>query len=429
MDNPLSIFNIITDVYGIIFCIIGIVVVLVWGSIIGQIRISAAIAFGMNIMAIVANLGVIFLTGRNEPFVLPLLIIAEFEECAAWYFISFVFSQYVIDRLSFFGHRTKFKWGVWGYICLMLILLVVAQFNGMYYFFDGHNVYHRGELYPLSQVMALGVLLISFLLIITHYKKFPRSELIIYIILIAMSSTAIFLQIFIEGIPFMQIALTFAMLVLFIMLLLLQVRSKNKSEHDLAAMKLLLAESQIQPHFLYNSLAAIKQLCKESPTAASDAIDDFSFYLRGNMDALSTDHCIPLEVELKHVNHYFALEKKRFGDKVDLVYELDSTAFELPPLTVQPLVENAVKYGVLQKLDGVCVKVKTYSDNLGSYVEISDNGNGFDTEAYKSDGKKHLGLSMVGERLKTMAHGTLDIKSTIGVGSVITVFIPKALGD
>ncbi len=429
MENPLFYFNIITDCYGIVFCIIGVVVVLLWGSMIGQIRISAAIAFVMNITAIAANFAVIFLTGRKEVFVLPLLIIFEFAEYAAWYFMSFVFCQYVIDRVGYLGHDTRFKWAVWGYNMLMIVLLVVAQFNGMYYFFDRNNIYHRGELYPLSQAVSVVALFISVIILLCHRKKFPISEFIIYLLLVALSNTAILLQIFIEGIPFMLIALTFAMIILFITLLLLQVRYKNKSDRDLAAMKLLLAESQIQPHFLYNSLVAIKQLCKDNPPAAAEAIDDFSFYLRGNMDALSTDHCIPIETELKHVDHYFALEKKRFGNKVNLILELNDTDFELPPLTVQPLVENAVKYGVMQKLDGVCVKIKTYSNNLGNYVEISDNGNGFDTESYKTDGEKHLGLSMVGERLKTMAHGTLDVKSTPGEGSVITVFVPKKSGD
>ena len=428
MNGPIYYINIISDFYGIGVCIVGIIIVFVWGSMIGNIRTSTAIAFAMNIVAIVSNLITVFLIGLDMPYVLPILVIMKYIEFSSWYFMAFVFAQYVIDRLSSVGYNTRFKWAVWGYILLVDLLLVVAQFNGMYYYFDANNFYHRGKLYPLSQALSLSVLLISAALMVRHHKKIPAFEVILYLVVFAMSFTAIMLQIFIDDIPFISIALTFAMVLLFVMVLLMQVRSKNKSEHELAAMQLLLAESQIQPHFLYNSLNAIKQLCKENPMSAAAAIDDFSAYLRGNMDSLSTDHCIPLDTEIKHVQHYFALEKRRFGAKVDLIFELEAEDFELPPLTVQPLVENAVKYGVMQKTEGVTVKVRSYSDDIGCYVEISDNGNGFDTEAYKSDGKKHLGLAMVGERLKTMAHGRLDIKSTIGEGSVITVFVPRSTG-
>ncbi|MCH5157754.1 MAG: histidine kinase [Clostridiales bacterium] len=428
MQGPIYYINIISDFYGIGFCIIGLIIVFVWGSIIGNIRASTAIAFGMNITAIGANLVYVFLQGNTSPYALPILFVARYVEFSAWYFMAFAFAQYIIDRLNSVGSGTRLKWAVWGYIILVTLLLDVAQFNGMYYYFDADNIMHRGVLYPMSQVLSLTVLVISAALILSHRKKFPRAEVFVYLLVFALSFTAITLQIFIDNIPFISMALTFAMIVLFVMILFMQVRSKTKSEKSLAAIQLLLAESQIQPHFLYNSLVAIKQLCKENPQSAADAIDDFSSYLRGNMDALSCDHCIPIETEISHVEHYFALEKRRFGAKVNLVFELDSVSFDVPPLTVQPLVENAVKYGVLQKTDGVRVTVKTYSDQTGSYVIISDNGNGFDTEAYKTDGKKHLGLSMVGERLKTMARGTLDVKSTIGEGSVITVFVPKKQG-
>ncbi|MCH5350355.1 MAG: histidine kinase [Clostridiales bacterium] len=429
MEESIFYINIISDFYGIGFCIVGLIIVFVWGSIIGNIRMSTAVAFGMNITAIGANLVYVFLQGNTSPYALPILLIARYVEFSAWYFMAFVFAQYVIDRLSSVGSSTRFKWAVWGYIILVTFLLDVAQFNGMYYYFDSNNVFHIGKFYPLSQVLSLSVLVISVLIILYHRKKFPPFEILIYLLVFALSSTAITLQIFIHNIPFISIALTFAMIVLFVMVFIVQVRSKNRSEKSLAAMQLLLAESQIQPHFLYNSLVAIKQLCKENPQSAADAIDDFSSYLRGNMDALSCDHCIPIETEISHVKHYFALEKRRFGDRVELKIDLEADSFDVPPLTVQPLVENAVKYGVLQKTDGVRVTVRTFCDEAGSYVEITDDGNGFDTEVHKSDGKKHLGLAMVGERLKTMAHGKIDIKSTIGEGTVITVFVPKKAGE
>lgn len=183
--------------------------------------------------------------------------------------------------------------------------------------------------------------------------------------------------------------------------------------------------SQIQPHFLYNSLNSIAELCVVDPKRAEKATINFSRYLRGNMGALNEKNTIEFEDELNHLNHYIELEKLRYGDDLQFEYDIQEKEFTLPALTVQPLVENAVNHGIrYHKMKGK-VKISTSSDDRNYYVIIEDNGVGFDPDKYMSDGKKHVGIANVKYRLEVLCGGSVEIKSEKDKGTVVTIRIPK----
>ncbi|MEG1835056.1 MAG: histidine kinase [Oscillospiraceae bacterium] len=184
--------------------------------------------------------------------------------------------------------------------------------------------------------------------------------------------------------------------------------------------------SQIQPHFLYNALNTIKSLIKRDPKAAEKAIIDFSYYLRGNMDSLSKKEPIPFSLELDHIKHYCEIELLRFSDKMDIIYDIGPSSFLVPTLSVQPLVENAIKHGVTKNPKGGTVKISTYEDIDFNYIKIEDDGVGFDMEATKEDdGRSHIGLSTTKARLKSIMNAEIFIDSHINKGTVIIVQIPK----
>ena len=183
--------------------------------------------------------------------------------------------------------------------------------------------------------------------------------------------------------------------------------------------------SQIQPHFLYNALTSIAQLCEKNPSKAKKATIDFSDYLRRNMNSLKEQSPVSFESELKHLETYLSLEKMRFGDDLNIEYDIQTTDFLIPSLTVQPLVENAVKHGVGMKEDGGTVTIATREYDNRFEVIVSDDGVGFDTEKKPDDGRTHIGMENVRNRLKTMCNAVLNIKSKIGVGTTATITIPK----
>ena len=115
----------------------------------------------------------------------------------------------------------------------------------------------------------------------------------------------------------------------------------------------------------------------------------------------------------------------RFDDDLNIIYQIDTTDFFLPPLSIQPLVENAVKHGICRREEGGTLIISTKED--GDYIEVrvSDDGVGFDPEQEKNDGKPHVGIKNVKKRLYTICHGTLIVNSKTGEGTTIIMRLPK----
>ena len=198
-----------------------------------------------------------------------------------------------------------------------------------------------------------------------------------------------------------------------------QAKQIEEQEAELSEKRISIMLSQIQPHFLYNSISAIQGLCIQNPEKAREALGDFAFYLRGNLNSLAESGKIPFEKELSHVETYLNLEKMRFEERLNVVYDIEETDFCLPSLVVQPLVENAVKHGICKKEEGGTLIIKTAKIYNRIVISIIDDGVGFDTKVSKNDnsGRHHIGIQNVRDRLAQMAGGELIIRSTPGVGT------------
>ena len=187
--------------------------------------------------------------------------------------------------------------------------------------------------------------------------------------------------------------------------------------------------SQINPHFMYNTLSTIAAMCEVSPTEAKDLTVEFSRYLRRNLSTLTSEDLIPFETEMQHVECYLNIEKARFREKLNVIYSIRCKDFRVPALSIQPLVENAVKHGITKKAAGGTIKISAYSTAKHYVVTIVDDGAGFDVTAPPSDTSRvHIGLQNVKSRISQMCRGTLYVKSTVGVGTRVTIAIPKKKG-
>ena len=185
--------------------------------------------------------------------------------------------------------------------------------------------------------------------------------------------------------------------------------------------------AQIQPHFIFNSLTAIRAVYRTDEEKGERAITEFADYLRHNMDALAREETIPFEKELEHVRRYLSLQQLRFGDKLRVSYELGATDLSIPTLTLQPLVENAVTYGVRQSATGqgtVTIRSRELTDRWE--IEVTDDGPGFVPENELHDGEKsHIGLQNVRDRLQLVCGGSLVLRSAPGQGTTATIVLPK----
>ena len=194
-------------------------------------------------------------------------------------------------------------------------------------------------------------------------------------------------------------------------------------EAELKESRISIMLSQIQPHFIYNTLGTIERMCLKDPEKAFELVRNFSLYLRGNFSELDSVSPIRFADELKHVEYYVNIEKVRFPDML-IAYDVETTDFVLPALSVQPLVENAIKHGLMRLESGGTVLIRSYETATHFCVEVKDDGVGYDTEM-PLEGKKHVGLRNIRDRLKAMVNGELIMESRPGVGTRALVLIPK----
>ena len=202
-----------------------------------------------------------------------------------------------------------------------------------------------------------------------------------------------------------------------------------KVQKDLYDAKVQIMVSQIRPHFMYNALTSIAMMCELDPMTAKKATIAFADYLRGNMDSLKQTRPVPFETELEHLKNYLYIEKLRFDYLLNIEYDIQATGFELPLLSIQPLVENAVKHGVGMKREGGTVTITAVETDSAFEVIVSDDGVGFDVNApKKDDGRSHVGMENTKRRLKEMCKADIVITSEVGKGTTARVIIPKKEG-
>ena len=198
---------------------------------------------------------------------------------------------------------------------------------------------------------------------------------------------------------------------------------RSHLEAELKESRISIMLSQIQPHFIYNTLGTIERMCLKDPQKAFDLVRNFSLYLRGNFSELDSVAPIRFEEELKHIEYYVNIEKVRFPD-MSIEYDVEATEFVLPALSVQPLVENAIKHGLMRLESGGTVLVRSYETPTHFCVEVKDDGVGFDT-SLPIDEKKHVGLRNIRGRLNAMVNGDIILESKPGVGTKAVIMIPK----
>ena len=306
-----------------------------------------------------------------------------------------------------------------------MILTIVSQFINLYYYFDEANTYHRTVFHPISVIIGLIGGIIDLLIIIINRKKYSRMILVSTISYIVLPILSCVVMIFYYGVSLINIATTISMVFMFIVEIQEQSRMLAQKEKEAFDLKVSIMLSQIGPHFIYNTLSTIRYLCKNNPEEAVETIDEFASYLRGNIDYLGEKKNIAFSQELNHVKNYLAIEKKRFGDKIEVVYNIKKENFLIPALTVQPLVENAVKHGIRKKREGGLITISSYEQNNSYKVVVNDNGVGFDINNLDTDDKVHIGLKNIKNRIEECVNGTVSIESQVGKGTCITITIPQ----
>ena len=310
------------------------------------------------------------------------------------------------------------------------ILIFVNISNPIFFTFnlsEPFKGYHmiREDFYPLVHLFNFIVFTACLLITFTR-RKILLSERISFIALPALLAITLGFDITFREYSIYSMGLIAAFLFHFLFYFIRRGMMINKLQNELTNQQVNIMISQIQPHFIYNCLSAISYLCVQDGKKAQGAIEDFSNYLRGNFSNISNIRMIPFSKELEHTQAYLRLEKMRFDDRVNIKYDIKVTDFLLPSLTLQPIVENAVKHGICKRPEGGTVEISTWEDNNNIYIRVKDDGVGFDPNApIKEEDRAHIGLKNVESRLTHMSFGKISINSEVNVGTTVTIELPK----
>ncbi|WP_455615560.1 sensor histidine kinase [Eisenbergiella sp.] len=300
---------------------------------------------------------------------------------------------------------------------------IASNFNGMYYYFDENSVYCIGPLSWVNLILWNGLFLASSLIVLFHRKLLGWRETCILISFGVLPVLTSPLDAIWDITP-RYIAITLSILMVYMVIHVTQSKRLLEKELELSDSRVRLLLGQIQPHFIFNSLQAIEELCFEDPEQAGKTVHDFSKYLRGNLDAMSCNHLIPFEQELEHIHHYLAIEQADPESRLQVVYHLDTTDFYVPPLCVQPIVENAVRHGIGTQSKGGTVTISAWEEKEAFIIRVADDGTGFTSATEKQNERQRVGLQNVRTRLDAQCGGTLHI-STSENGTSVTIYIPK----
>ena len=317
------------------------------------------------------------------------------------------------------------------------IMFLFSQRSGYIYRVNpDSNLYERGPGFPLWTFVNMSEALICILYLTYKRKKVEKCRFIAVFCFILLPILAAGLQVFVYGYSLYNMACLAS--ALFMLAQAIQDNSKNllkqqvmisTKESELSNLRNKIALSQIRPQFIYSTLDYTKELCERDPKRAKDLVSWLSEYIKGNKGFSEKGEMIMFSGELNHTMTFLEIEKVVLEDAFEVEYDIREKDFELPALTLQPVVENAVRHGIRKLAPGTkgIIKISTLRGNGYIKIEVKDNGVGFDTGEITDnpdyESEMH-GLKNVEERLRIMENAEMHVKSYPGRGTTVEIIIP-----
>ena len=299
-----------------------------------------------------------------------------------------------------------------------IVLLIINLFTNALFSVNADNQIVFGKLFGSFELMVLlQIVLMLIMAAVNTSNRLARGPVLSICILPGIGALWTIMN--------QKISLILPLTALSLLLIYVNVYLQNEAdimhkELELRENRLSILIGQIQPHFVFNVLNTIYYLCDIDQKSASAATNKLRKYLEANFNDFDTGEPVPFEKELTHVKMYTDLEKLRF-DQIEFIYDIQETDFLIPALTVQPLVENAVRHGC-REMSGGRIVISSKKEGSHYIVEVRDNGTGYHPEAH-NDGRRHVGIENVERRLSLLANASLDIHALEEGGTSARIII------
>lgn len=307
--------------------------------------------------------------------------------------------------------------------CLSFLVLIISQFTDAFYYLTAGNQFVRNSWFVLLPLLLIVIMLLNIAGVFKRRKALSRRHLIAVSVYLLPMTAALVAYLFNEIMIFIVFAMAVCAMMMFALILLDNVDQYMRQQREIAHQRAGIMVLQMRPHFICNTMMGIYYLCDQDPDKAKQVTLDFTTYLRKNFTAIASEKTIPFRDELEHTRAYLAVEQAQFEDELFVRFDTPHTMFRVPPLTLQPIVENAVKHGMKSSNNPIHISVATRQTKSASEIIVEDDGPGFQPV---DDNEPHIALNNIRHRLELMCKGTLTVTPREGGGTSVKVTIPAS---
>ena len=301
------------------------------------------------------------------------------------------------------------------------ILLNTTPFSTLVYYISPENRFCRGPLYPLLLGFLFVMALMALVGVIRRRRRLTGKYYYAFLISLALMAASMLLHFFVSAFALLELGIAFCVFSMYIIILSDQIEQNMRQQQEIARQRANVMILQMRPHFIYNTLMSIYSLCNQDPQKARQVTMDFTTYLQKNFNAVASENLITFAAELEHTRAYLAVEQARYEEMLLVEYDTPFTQFRLPPLTLQPIVENAVKHGINPYSGPLRILIRTRHTDTAAEIIVEDTGTGFNPS---DESKPHATLTNIRQRLQMMCNGEMTITPREGGGTVVKVTIP-----
>ena len=421
MNNAIDLINFSAAVTGLVIALLGLFFTLAMKSLEKWTRRFFVALFSVAAAYVTSDL----LSQVSRLFLGPdYAILSRIAVFCESFFSSLLMPMITVYLLRCSGERRKRTPLFASMLTLWLVyvaLLIFTQFSTEIYSISSKNVYRRGPWYFVLLVPPATMMIMNCISLFFRRKQLTKKQRAAFTVYLLIPLGCMLIQMFSYGLLMIVIGTSVSAMIMFVFILMDQVDHSIRQQKENAAQQASITVLQMRPHFIYNTLMSIYYLCKQDAEKAQQVILDFSSYLRKNFTAIAKADAIPFEEELEHTRAYLAVEQARFKDQLLVEFDTPFTDFRIPPLTLQPIVENAVKHGMDPELEPLFISISTRRQDGYAEITVDDSGPGYQPA---DDNEPHIGLDNVRERLKMMCKGDLTISRRDCGGTIVTIRIP-----
>ncbi|MBR1760508.1 MAG: histidine kinase [Schwartzia sp.] len=333
-----------------------------------------------------------------------------------------MFTAYLLHTCGERWQRSAMFRAALAIFCFYFLLLGVAQCTTFLYTVTPDNQFVRGPWHSLLMALMILPMLLNLAGVIRRRHSLPKKYYGSFLVYLLSPTVALMIHTFFFSPTLVFIGVVVSAFAMFAIILRDQMDRYMRQQREIAHQRASIMVLEMRPHFIYNAMMSIYYLCARDPKKAQQVTLDFTTYLRKNFTAIASEDTVPFSDELEHTRAYLAVEQVQFEDGLFVEYDTPHKGFRVPPLTLQPIVENAVKHGMNPENAPLRIAIRTRATGAGSEIVVEDNGPGFASSDGGND--PHIALANIRQRLSMMCGGQLEIQPREDGGTAVKVTIP-----